>query len=124
LTTSSLAPGWSTEPDWLADWLNHWTDEHNAALARACDVCEDTYGDIVPAAVGFFQTLLAVFGLCAVGWLLGYPHWYWRVPLFVMSIVVMIGSIVFWPILFVGALGLVTSIRPARRLGPIGEDRP
>jgi hypothetical protein len=105
----------------LAIWLNVWTDEHNAALARACNVCEDTYGGVVPAVVGFFQGVLMVFGLCAVGWLLGYPHWYWRVPLLVTSIVVMIGGIVLWPVFFVGVFGFVTSVRPSERLGPIGR---
>ena len=108
----------------LAIWLNQWTDEHNAALAQACDVCEDHYGGIVPAVVGFFQGVLMVYGLCAIGWLLGHPHWYWRVPLLVMSIVVSIGAIVFWPILFVGAFGFVTSVRSSERIGPAnGPDR-
>lgn len=113
----------------LAVWLNQWTDEHNASLARACDVCEDHYGGIVPAAVGFFQDVIIVFGLCAIFWLLGYPHWYWRVPLLVMSLLVMIGGFIFlsfhivlWPVLFVGAFGFVTSVKPVERVGPSAAD--
>jgi hypothetical protein len=98
---------------WIAIWLNQWTDEHNAALAQACDVCEDTYGDVVPAVAGFFQGVYVVFGLGAAGWLLGRPHWYWRVPLLLTSVVVTISGIVFWPGFFVGALGFVTSVRPS-----------
>ena len=108
---------------WLAVWLSQWTDEHNASLARACDVCEDHYGGIVPAVAGLFQGVLVIFGVCAIGWLLGYPHWYWRLPLLITSIVLMIGTVVFWPVLFVGALGFVTSVRPSERVGPM-VDRP
>ena len=105
----------------FAVWLNHWTDEHNASLAQACNVCEDNYGGVVPAAVGFFQGVLVVFGFCAIGWLVGYPHWYWRVPLLVTSIVVMFGGIVFWPVVFVGLVGFGTSVRPSERVGPSSE---
>jgi uncharacterized integral membrane protein len=99
----------------LAAYLNQWTNEHNASLAQACDVCEDTYGGVMPAVVGLFQNVLAVFALCAIALLFGYPHWYWRVPLLVTSLVVMIGGIVYWPCLAVGAVGFAAALKPAAR---------
>jgi len=58
-----------------------------------------------------FQNTLVAYGLCAFVWLYRYPRWYWIVPLLVLSILVMVGAIIYWPCLILGVIGFAAALQ-------------
>ena len=68
-----------------------------AVRQNSCVTCEDPGGFYVTALVGVLMDTVIVFALFALTWLAGYPRWYLRVPLAIMSVAI-------------GGLGLIAAL--------------